>query len=243
MATDPDIPTADRRARYVRDMFGRIADRYDLMNRLMTLGQDRVWQRCVARCTHPAPGRRLLDVGTGTGGILIQAYRIAPNLAGVGVDFTLEMLQAVRWKHAVRPPNWVGGDALALPFADGVFDAVTSGYLLRNVADIRAALAEQVRVLKPGGRLVCLDTSPPPEGWLAPVLRLQFAVMIPLLGWLVAGDAAAYRYLPASTRAFLTPDALAAEMRRAGLLQVAYQRFMLGTIAVHVGVKGAESGD
>jgi demethylmenaquinone methyltransferase/2-methoxy-6-polyprenyl-1,4-benzoquinol methylase len=232
------LPAPSRRADHVKGMFGRIAARYDLMNRLMTLGQDRSWQRCVARAAGLGPGSRLLDVGTGTGGILSQAYRLEPGLLGVGADFALEMIRAARWPHPGPPPAWIGADALALPFGDAVFDAVTSGYLLRNVADIRTALAEQVRVLKPGGRLVSLETSPPPAGWVAPVVKLQFGVVIPLLGRLVAKDAEAYQYLPESTRAFLAPDRLAAEMRRAGLVKVAYQRFMLGTVAVHAGVKG-----
>ncbi|MCZ7542727.1 MAG: class I SAM-dependent methyltransferase [Anaerolineae bacterium] len=136
--------------------------------------------------------------------------------------------------------RWVEADALALPFADATFDAATSGYLLRNVIDPTAAFREQARVVKPGGRVVCLDTSPPPENALRPFIMIHLRYVIPLLGRLVAGDSAAYNYLPESTQAFKTPEELAAIMRAAGLVDVRYRPFMFGTMAVHVGARPKE---
>jgi demethylmenaquinone methyltransferase/2-methoxy-6-polyprenyl-1,4-benzoquinol methylase len=133
--------------------------------------------------------------------------------------------------------GWVRSDALHLPFPSNTFDAVTSGYLARNVIDMVAMFREQCRVVKPGGRVVCLDTSPPPDNLLRPLILLHLRVIIPILGRLIAGDSAAYTYLPESTEGFKTPDELSALMREAGLVNVRYRPFMFGTMAVHVGEK------
>lgn len=135
--------------------------------------------------------------------------------------------------------QWAGADALRLPFPDGVFDAVVSGYLVRNVIDIARTLSEQQRILKPGGRIVILDTSPPPDNLLKPFILFHLNVNIPVMGRLIGGQAAAdaYTYLPESTQSFKTPQELAALMRSAGYEGVSYQTFMFGTMAVHWGVK------
>ena len=125
------------------------------------------------------------------------------------------------------------------PFADATFDAVTSGYLLRNVADRAGAFREQARVVRPGGYVVCLDTSPPPPSPLRPLVLFHLRRIIPLLGRLIAGERSAYAYLSASTEGFKAPEELATIMREAGLLGVRYRRFMAGTIAVHVGMRPA----
>jgi demethylmenaquinone methyltransferase/2-methoxy-6-polyprenyl-1,4-benzoquinol methylase len=132
---------------------------------------------------------------------------------------------------------WQAADTLHLPYPPAVFDAVTSGYLFRNVNDIPGALREQVRVLKPGGWLVTLDTTPPPRSPLRPLIRFHLKHVIPLVGQLLTGQGDAYHYLPESTLGFKTADELAGLMRAAGLINVQYQRFMLGTIAVHWGQK------
>jgi demethylmenaquinone methyltransferase/2-methoxy-6-polyprenyl-1,4-benzoquinol methylase len=151
------------------------------------------------------------------------------------------MMQVGRAKPGGARIGWCQSDALALPFPDAAFDAVTSGYLMRNVIDVPAAFREQVRVVKPGGRVICLDTSPPPRGPLRPLIMFHFKVIIPLLGRLVAGDRAAYTYLPESTEGFKTPDQLAQFMGEAGLERVAYRSFMFGTMAVHTGVRSEET--
>lgn len=222
----------------IRAMFGRLARRYDLMNRLMTIGRDRAWRRYLVGQAGLPPGGRLLDVGTGTGDIPLEALRQQPDLnQAIGADFTPAMMDIARARPGAERVRWVEADALHLPFGDGRFDAVTSSFLLRNVTDPERALREQVRVTRPGGRVICLDTSPPPPGVLRPLVLFHLRVIIPLLGGLVAGNRADYTYLPASTEGFKTPDELAALMRRAGLSEVRHRRFMLGTMAVHVGTR------
>ncbi len=225
------------RAEYVQDMFARIAGRYDTMNRLMTMGQDVTWRRYViAEARLPVNGL-LLDIATGTGEIALEGLSLVPGLRAVGGDFTLEMMQVgkrIPMRQAIR---WVGADTLALPFPDATFDAVTSGFLMRNVIDVRRAFEEQLRVTKPGGRVVVLESSPPKRNLLRPFILLHLNVVIPTLGRLVSGEADAYRYLPDSTQQFRDPDTLAAIMRDAGFQDVSYRLFMFGTIAVHVGRK------
>src|SRR5690606_17270637 len=221
-------------------MFGRIAHRYDLMNRLMTFGQDLRWRRYVVRQAALPPGGRLLDVATGTGDIALEALSHQPGIEAAGLDFSPEMMVVGRTRDGGEQVRWVNGDALALPFPDASFDAVTSGYLMRNVIDVAGAFREQVRVVRPGGRVVCLDSSPPPRGPLRPLIMLHLNVVIPLMGRLIAGDASAYTYLPESTAAFKTPGELALIMQKAGLTNVRYRRFMFGTMAVHTGTRPEE---
>lgn len=228
------------RATYVRRMFGRIAQRYVLMNRLMTFGQDRRWRRYVVAEAALPPGGRLLDVATGTGDIGLQALEGDPALRVTGADFAREMMQAGKARPGGERMGWAEADALALPFPAATFDAATSGYLMRNVIDVEGAFREQLRVVKPGGRVVCLDSSPPPPTLLRPFILLYLRVVIPLLGRLVAGDPSAYTYLPESTQAFKTPEELAEIMRQAGLVDVRYRRFMFGTMAVHSGARPQE---
>jgi len=225
------------KSRSIRDMFGGIAGKYDLMNRLMTFGQDQVWRRWVARMAHPPQGGRLLDAGTGTGRIGQEVLQSYPKTMVTGSDFSLEMMAVGKRRQNGAGMFWCAGDALHLPFKDESFDVVTSGYLMRNVSDAAAAFSEQIRVLKPGGRVVCLDTSPPPDTLLRPLVEFFLTHIIPLLGQIISRNRSAYTYLPESTKAFYTPSALAAVMRRGGLVNISHRKFMLGTIAVHVGSK------
>jgi demethylmenaquinone methyltransferase/2-methoxy-6-polyprenyl-1,4-benzoquinol methylase len=230
-------PAPDEHGAAIQAMFGRIAGRYDLMNRLMTFGQDRRWQRAVVRQARLPRGGWLLDIATGTGDIAREAQRQTPGLHVIAADFTLPMMRIGQGRPGADALHWQAADTLHLPYAAARFDAVTSGYLFRNVADIPGALAEQMRVLKPGGRLVTLDTTPPPPGPLRPLIQMYLKNVIPALGRIVASDHAAYRYLLDSSLGFKTPDELADLMRAAGLLDVQYRRFMFGTVAVHWGAK------
>lgn len=227
------------RADYVQGMFARIAGRYDLMNRVMTGGQDIRWRRYVIQQAQLPPGGRLLDIATGTGDIALEGLKQQPDIEAVGGDFTIEMMQAGKRIPSRQAIRWVGSDTLALPFPDQLFDAVTSGFLMRNVIDVPGALAEQLRVLKPGGRVVILESSPPKRNLLRPFILIHLNYVIPFLGRLLTGESEAYSYLPDSTQQFKAPAELAELMRAAGFQNVSYKLFMFGTIAVHVGQRPA----
>ncbi|MER3468832.1 MAG: hypothetical protein C4314_02250 [Thermoflexus sp.] len=221
----------------VRAMFARIAHRYDLMNRLMTGGQDLRWRRRAIQRCGLRPGARLLDVGTGTGDLAAEALRQCPGALVVGCDFTLPMMHRGRQKPGRARIRWVAGDALRLPFPDATFDAVVTGFVMRNVADPDQAFREQARVTRPSGRVVCLEAVRPPLRWWLPFYRLYFHRLVPLLGALIAGDEEAYAYLSRSVAGFFTLEELAGAMARAGLRVQEVQTFMGGTVGLIVGVR------
>ena len=225
------------RADYVQGMFARIAGRYDLMNRVMTGGQDLRWRRYVIEQAQLPPQGRLLDIATGTGDIALEGLKQQPGVEAVGGDFTVEMMQAGKQIPARQSIRWVGSDTLALPFPAAIFDAVTSGFLMRNVIDVPGALTEQFRVMKPGGRIVILESSPPKKNILRPFILIHLNYVIPLLGRLLTGESEAYSYLPDSTQQFKSPGELARLMQEAGFQDVSFKLFMFGTVAVHVGTK------
>ncbi|HDP25822.1 MAG TPA: ubiquinone/menaquinone biosynthesis methyltransferase [Deltaproteobacteria bacterium] len=220
----------------VREMFGEISPRYDLMNTLMTFGMDRRWRRIVTRMMELPPGGLLLDIGAGTGEIAIQTLRRDPRAQIIAADLTHAMMKKGVNKTG-RRVAWCGADALVLPFRDNTFDSVTAGFLVRNVPDIAAAFREQLRVLKPGGTAVCLDTSPPADTPFRGLIRNYFRVIIPCMGTLIAGNTAAYRYLPQTTNAFKTPLEIAGIMSLAGFHRVVARSFMFGTIGIVSGKK------
>ncbi len=226
---------------HIREMFDGLAPSYDRMNRVMTLGQDQRWRRFVVDRAKLGPDALVLDLASGTGDIAFEIQRRAPGIQVVAGDFSLGMLCIGKRRERGQRVTWVACDALALPFADASFDAVTFGYLLRNVNSIEQALSEIMRVLKPGGRAVCLDTMPPPPSPMRPLLALYLKLGLPILGRLLAGGAGAYRYLSDSTLAFKDPDTLAANFSQAGFDKVEYRTFMFRTIAVHWAEKPAIS--
>lgn len=229
--------TGLERSDYVQAMFAGIARRYDLMNRLMTAGQDVRWRReVIRRAALPAAGS-LLDLGAGTGDLAKEASHRYAGCRAVAADFTLEMMRVGKRRPDGADLLWSAADALCLPFPKENFDAVVSGFLLRNVSDVRRALQEQYRVLKPGGHLVCLDTTRPAPGFTAPLVRFHLRVVIPNLGYLVTGSREAYTYLPDSTQAFLSAEELAERMAGAGFVEIGFRRLMSGTIAIHWGRK------
>jgi demethylmenaquinone methyltransferase/2-methoxy-6-polyprenyl-1,4-benzoquinol methylase len=221
-----------QRAQYVQGMFTRIAHRYDFMNRLMTGGQDVRWRKEVIRLAQITTSSNLLDLGAGTGDLGREALKQNPNAHITEADFTLEMIRAGR-----KPgdPPYSAADALNLPFKTGTFDAVVSGFLMRNVTDVNRTLQEQGRALKPGGRIVILDTTRPKKNLLTPFIWIHMHLIIPLLGRLISGTGDAYQYLPDSTEGFLYAEELAQRMTLTGFKNVHFKRLMFGVIAIHWG--------
>lgn len=223
--------------RIIRDLFSCIAARYDRVNRLLSLGQDDRWRRRALELTEVPRGGVLLDVATGTGDMALLAQTVLPGVRVVGTDLTPAMLSEARRKQGHQTLPWVVSDGLSLAFSDNAFDAVTSGFMMRNVPDIEQAFAEQVRVVRPGGRVVCLEMTWPrrfPMRWL---FAAYFFGWAPLLGGLIAGAWAPYQYLPHSVKGFVGPEALAETMAQVGLQEVTWQMMMAGTVALHVGIK------
>ena len=215
----------------VRRMFDRISPVYDLMNRVMTAGLDRRWRRATVDAV-VRPGDRVLDACCGTGDLAVAAERAGGRVTGL--DFSPAMLERARRKSATV--EWIEGDVLALPFEEGAFDTVTVGFGIRNVADLDAGLAELARVVRPGGRLGCLEITQP-RGALRPFFRLWFDRLVPLLGRVLPGGAA-YTYLPASVRRFPGPEDLAAALERAGFGGVSWRLFGGGIVALHTATRG-----
>jgi demethylmenaquinone methyltransferase / 2-methoxy-6-polyprenyl-1,4-benzoquinol methylase len=231
----------------VRAMFDRIAGLYDRLNSVMTAGLHHEWRRRAAELARVSPGDRALDVATGTGDLAFElAGRVAPGGEVIGVDFSEGMLEIARRKAAVgsgdRPAARAGAatvsfqwaNALALSFADDEFAAVTVGFGVRNFSDLARGLAEMVRVVRPGGRVVVLEITTPHRPPLSTFFSLWFDRVVPILGRL-AGDPDAYAYLPNSVKRFPAPDRLAAMLWDAGLREVTYTLTAGGIIALHAG--------
>ncbi len=214
------------------------------MNSLMSLGQDGLWRRRAASALELPDHGLVLDVGTGTGALARAVVQRWPGARVIGVDASLAMLARALPRAQNGGPRdrlaWLAADGLRLPFADCTFDAVTSGFLLRNIGDLDRAFAETARVTRPAGRVVALEFSPEVQWPWGNLVRGYLHRVGPWLGALVAGDPAAYRYLPASIDAFATPLEVAAAMRRAGLLPLRSRRLVFGLVVIHVGMRLTE---
>lgn len=219
-------------------MFASIVPRYDLINSLMTLGLDHRWRRQTVLMAEPR-GAVALDIATGTGELAFEMVRQGARTV-IGADFCIEMLHAATDKAARTGMggrvSLIAADAMQLPFADNTFDCIVNGFMLRNVDNLSETFAELYRVLRTGGRLVCLDLTPP-QGPLRRFFAFYIAAFVPLLGILAAGNYGAYRYLFNSLS--IHPDAgqVAAMMREAGFAKVSYKLTGLGTVALHRAVK------
>src|SRR5437763_2632518 len=222
----------------VRAMCDRIARVYDLMNSVMTVGLHHRWRERAAHLAAVGPGDRVLDVATGTGDLAIElSRRVVPDGEVVGTDFSDRMLELARAKAPAIA--FEQANALELPYDDGSFDAATVGFGARNVSDLKLGLSEMARVVRPGGRVVVLEITTPTRPPLSHFFELWFDRAVPALGRL-AGDAAAYSYLPSSVRRFPGPEELARLLWSCGLRQVSYLLTAGGIIALHVGVRSDE---
>ncbi len=229
----------------VQAMFDRIARVYDRLNSVMTAGLHHQWRRRAAQLAALAPGDRALDVATGTGDLAFElGHRVAPGGTVIGVDFSEAMLALAREKARRRAQvtsspvqvaiEFTHANAMALPFGDDEFDAATVGFGARNFSALDRGLAEMARVVKPGGAVVVLEITSPSRPPLSTFFDVWFDRVVPVLGR-VAGDSAAYSYLPNSVRRFPDPEGLAAAMWDAGLRSIRYRITAGGIIALHVG--------
>ncbi|MGM0584792.1 MAG: bifunctional demethylmenaquinone methyltransferase/2-methoxy-6-polyprenyl-1,4-benzoquinol methylase UbiE [Pseudomonadota bacterium] len=234
-----EVPEAEKAGR-VQGVFRSVAARYDLMNDLMSGGVHRLWKDAVIDWMAPRSGMRLLDVAGGTGDIAFRFLRRVKGRGEVVVcDLTPDMLTEGRRRAEAQgfaaQLSWVAGDAMRLPFPDRSFDAYTIAFGIRNVTRPQDALAEAYRVLKPGGRFLCLEFSQVPEAGLQKLYDLYSFNVIPAMGRAVTGDRDSYQYLVESIRRFPDQETFAGMIREAGLGRVAYRNLSLGVAAIHSG--------
>jgi demethylmenaquinone methyltransferase / 2-methoxy-6-polyprenyl-1,4-benzoquinol methylase len=229
-ATDARLPDGDDKHRAVEAMFDRIAPRYDRLNRIISLGQDRRWRRDTVAALRLTPGAAVLDVGCGTGDLCDVAA--AAGYAPVGVDFSAGMLAAA---HTRAPLT--RADALALPIPDACVDGVVSGFALRNFVDLGRFFRESARVLRPGGRVATLETGEPANPLLRAGHHLWFRRVVPFVGATLADDAEAYQYLPRSTAYLPPPDELLTLVEAAGFDAVHRRTFTAGAVQLITGTR------
>ena len=236
---DQRFATPERKKQYNRRLFATIADRYDLITRLLSFGRDQAWKRRVVALARIAPGDRVLDLACGTGDLALAAEQT--GAAATGLDLTPRMIELAREKaSALRSSaRWLVGDICALPLSDARFTVVTAGYGLRNVPDLRLALREIHRVLEPGGRLCALDFDRPDAAWLRGVYLGYLNVVGGTLGWVLHRDPDTYRYIPASIRRYPGARAVKALMEAAGFVDVHHVRVLGGLMAIHVATSGS----
>ena len=230
------LPSGEQRAQLVREMFDRIAGRYDLMNTLMTARLNRLWNKKVVRATGLRTGGRALDLACGTGTLTRDlAEKVGPEGYVLGVDFSKEMLRVAR-----SAPNieYRFGDATDLQGVPSVaFDAATIAYGARNIPDLDALFSEMARTLRPGGVAVCLEIARPTGRISSAFYGMWFDKIVPKLGGWISGDPSAYSYLPESVKEFVAPGELADIMRRNGLQDVTWRELAGGIVTLHVGTK------
>lgn len=224
------------RAEEVRLMFGRIARRYDLVNRILSLGMCVGWRNALVRAAAARRPRRVADLATGSGDVAF-ALRTAlpPECEVAGYDFCeplLELARARAAREGTAGLRFLAGDCLRLPLPDGSVDAVTVAYGVRNLEDRPRGLRELRRVLRPGGAALILEFSQP-DRWFAPLHFLQVRLVAPILAALVTGDISAYRYLAVSIAGFPDAEGLSRELREAGFARVRHRRILFGTVALH----------
>jgi demethylmenaquinone methyltransferase/2-methoxy-6-polyprenyl-1,4-benzoquinol methylase len=231
MSLRESVATPGSRGRYVRRLFATIADRYDLITVLLSYGRDRAWKRRLVRMAAIAPGTRVLDLATGTGDIAFLLDRAGATVTGL--DLVPRMIELAVTKRDGPRPSFLVGDMLALPFRAASFDVVTTGYGLRNVPNLEAAIEEIARVLTPGGRLLALDFDRPSNTLVRAVYLAYLTIVGSALGWILHRDPDTYRYIPESIRIYPGAKAVAALMRAHGFARAVHQRVLGGLMAIH----------
>jgi demethylmenaquinone methyltransferase / 2-methoxy-6-polyprenyl-1,4-benzoquinol methylase len=230
-------------ADHVREMFGRIAPRYDLLNHLLSLDVDKLWRKRVAkrfRAVLRDANARVLDLCCGTGDLAFAFRREAPGGAEItGSDFVPEMLTRARAKCAASGAKieFVEADALSLPFGDASFDLVSCAFGFRNLANYEHGMQEILRVLKPGGEIAILEFAEPRGRIFGALYRFYFRHILPRLGGLVSGNAQAYSYLPGSVSKFPPPEELRRQLEQVGFANVGYERWTGGIVTLQTGRK------
>jgi demethylmenaquinone methyltransferase/2-methoxy-6-polyprenyl-1,4-benzoquinol methylase len=216
---------------YVRRLFATIADRYDFITRFLSFGRDRGWKQRLLTMSEVAPGRRVLDLACGTGDLAFEAAAQGGRV--VGLDITPRMIVLARRKPGAARVGWLVGDMTTLPFSDGRFDVVTTGYGLRNVPDLAAAIGEIHRVLRPGGVACSLDFDRPERAWLRSVYLTYLTVVGSAAGWALHGDSDTYRYIPASIRRYPGAKRVGEMMLAAGFREATVVPVLGGLMAIH----------
>jgi demethylmenaquinone methyltransferase / 2-methoxy-6-polyprenyl-1,4-benzoquinol methylase len=231
------IATPDGKRRYVRALFATIADRYDFITVALSYGQDRRWKRRLVHLAGPGPQTRALDLATGTGDLAFACAARGSRV--VGLDITHRMIELAGRKAAAstRAPRFLVGDMLALPFASASFDLVTTGYGLRNVPDLTAAVEEIGRVLKPGGQLLSLDFNRPSNAAARGAYLAYLTIVGGALGWILHRDPDTYRYIPASIRTYPGAESVARLMQRRGFTRTRFYPVLGGLMAIHHGIR------
>ena len=224
-----DAPDAKRR--YVRRLFGTIADRYDLITRFLSFGLDRGWKDRLVSLSGISPGSRVLDLACGTGDIAFEALRRGGHVTGL--DVTPRMLTLAKAKPSGDAVAWLVGDMVTLPVASNTIDAVTTGYGLRNVPDLEAALREIHRVLRPGGVACSLDFDRPSRSWIRVPYLAYLTAVGSVLGWVLHRDPDTYRYIPASIRRYPGARLVGDLMRDVGFREVEVTPILGGLMAMH----------
>jgi demethylmenaquinone methyltransferase/2-methoxy-6-polyprenyl-1,4-benzoquinol methylase len=223
-------------------MFDRIAGRYDLLNRLISFRLDAYWRNQAIRAAVVGTDPYVLDLGTGTGDLALNAARrTRGNARFIGLDFSLPMLRLAQAKRAEAADGasttFVMGSAMFAPFKAAAFDAAMTAFVLRNVSDLQLVFTESLRVLKPGGRLVSIDMFPPSASWFAQLYSIYFYRLVPRIGGFLSHDRAAYQYLSDSVREFYSPEMVKQFLESAGFHQVCLQKFLGGAVCMHVATK------
>jgi demethylmenaquinone methyltransferase/2-methoxy-6-polyprenyl-1,4-benzoquinol methylase len=247
MAPSYKPPSAEEKAQYVRELFDQIAEKYDAMNQVMSAGQWERWHQEFVKWTDFKAGDQILDVACGTGDLsMLDAAQVGPTGRVIGIDFSEGMLEVGRRRVAQSPYKdqitlqW--GDAMDLQFEANSFDGATMGWAMRNVPSIERTLSEIYRVLKPGGRFVCLEAAKPYSRVIRLGFFLYWKTFLPLIDWFVVktgrkAKVRPYTYLSRSLDNYPMPNELEEMFKKAGFVQTDYQLLMMGTVAIHVGTK------